>query len=108
SAEATANPDVKSLVYSIRNYFFFFQAEDGIRDRTVTGVQTCALPISPDRRAAAALPAPGAGRQAEGHRRRVRRVRHQGDVVSPGVVRAAGPPVAAAATLRARSPTPGI
>src|SRR5207248_6116841 len=24
----------------------FFQAEDGIRDRTVTGVQTCALPIS--------------------------------------------------------------
>src|SRR5207248_10704467 len=28
-------------------FFFFFQAEDGIRDRTVTGVQTCALPISP-------------------------------------------------------------
>src|SRR6266542_5466114 len=27
--------------------FFFFQAEDGIRDATVTGVQTCALPISP-------------------------------------------------------------
>src|SRR5699024_11376213 len=27
--------------------FFFFQAEDGIRDRNVTGVQTCALPISP-------------------------------------------------------------
>src|SRR6266705_5152293 len=26
--------------------FFFFKAEDGIRDRTVTGVQTCALPIS--------------------------------------------------------------
>src|SRR5437773_10533948 len=26
--------------------FFFFQAEDGIRDRDVTGVQTCALPIS--------------------------------------------------------------
>src|SRR5437667_5824483 len=25
---------------------FFFQAEDGIRDRDVTGVQTCALPIS--------------------------------------------------------------
>src|SRR5437868_12218374 len=37
--------------YSIRDrirylgYFFFFQAEDGIRDRNVTGVQTCALPI---------------------------------------------------------------
>src|SRR5438105_3429824 len=29
--------------------FFFFQAEDGIRDPLVTGVQTCALPISPDR-----------------------------------------------------------
>src|SRR5437773_8949092 len=36
--------------------FFFFQAEDGIRDRDVTGVQTCALPISYracDRRASA-------------------------------------------------------
>src|SRR5205085_7869883 len=31
-----------SLCYSS---FFFFQAEDGIRDLTVTGVQTCALPI---------------------------------------------------------------
>src|SRR5207249_5692721 len=27
---------------------FFFQAEDGIRDRNVTGVQTCALPIFPN------------------------------------------------------------
>src|SRR5260370_21395611 len=27
-------------------FFFFFQAEDGIRDSSVTGVQTCALPIS--------------------------------------------------------------
>src|SRR5437868_8710144 len=27
------------------HYIFFFQAEDGIRDRNVTGVQTCALPI---------------------------------------------------------------
>ena len=26
-------------------FFFFFQAEDGIRDHCVTGVQTCALPI---------------------------------------------------------------
>src|SRR5207249_8501611 len=31
--------------YSV-SFFFFFQAEDGIRDRNVTGVQTCALPIS--------------------------------------------------------------
>src|SRR2546430_7588811 len=29
-------------------FFFFFQAEDGIRDLTVTGVQTCALPIFDD------------------------------------------------------------
>src|SRR5438876_5611027 len=38
-------------------FFFFFQAEDGIRDGRVTGVQTCALPISavalPRRRAIA-------------------------------------------------------
>src|SRR5207253_7801871 len=31
-------------------FFFFFQAEDGIRDGHVTGVQTCALPISPEAR----------------------------------------------------------
>src|SRR5207248_8401844 len=30
---------------TVLDSFFFFQAEDGIRDRTVTGVQTCALPI---------------------------------------------------------------
>src|SRR3989454_10545076 len=30
----------------MRCFFFFFQAEDGIRDYKVTGVQTCALPIS--------------------------------------------------------------
>src|SRR5206468_9739049 len=38
-----------SLIHSIMCYvsfFFFFQAEDGIRDLIVTGVQTCALPIS--------------------------------------------------------------
>src|SRR5712664_1702572 len=37
-------------------FFFFFQAEDGIRDLIVTGVQTCALPIS-----AARGPAPPRG-----------------------------------------------
>src|SRR2546430_14037820 len=31
--------------YFVFCFFFFFQAEDGIRDLTVTGVQTCALPI---------------------------------------------------------------
>src|SRR5690606_40094440 len=54
--------------------FFFFQAEDGIRDFHVTGVQTCALPIwtrtscgstsAPRRRAAGATPAAAAGRDA--------------------------------------------
>src|SRR5262249_56659989 len=32
--------------YVVVALFFFFQAEDGIRDWSVTGVQTCALPIS--------------------------------------------------------------
>src|SRR2546430_8249951 len=47
-----------SLVFSDL-FFFFFQAEDGIRDLTETGVQTCALPIcdlpAGQRRALAAL-----------------------------------------------------
>src|SRR5438270_2657469 len=38
---------------------FFFQAEDGIRDLTVTGVQTCALPISSGRKGAGAKPHAG-------------------------------------------------
>src|SRR6266540_4669934 len=33
------------MLISFLMLFFFFQAEDGIRDRDVTGVQTCALPI---------------------------------------------------------------
>src|SRR2546430_4587049 len=39
--------------------FFFFQAEDGIRDLTVTGVQTCALPISDHGGEAGGEPAAG-------------------------------------------------
>src|SRR5699024_11737374 len=34
------------IILLVMVLFFFFQAEDGIRDRNVTGVQTCALPIS--------------------------------------------------------------
>src|SRR5437763_2404018 len=34
------------LFFYLYFFFFFFQAEDGIRDTSVTGVQTCALPIS--------------------------------------------------------------
>src|SRR5256885_13287690 len=33
------------LYLDLCSFFFFFQAEDGIRDYKVTGVQTCALPI---------------------------------------------------------------
>src|SRR2546421_1342043 len=36
----------RSSVLLLCFFFFFFQAEDGIRDLIVTGVQTCALPIS--------------------------------------------------------------
>src|SRR5256886_13521417 len=45
-------PEACALVRrSVRHVvFFFFQAEDGIRDLTVTGVQTCALPISAHKR----------------------------------------------------------
>src|SRR6267154_1979482 len=51
------------------DFFFFFQAEDGIRDGRVTGVQTCALPIfssaAPDRRWQRANSRAPAGRRAE-------------------------------------------
>src|SRR3712207_9479215 len=70
-------------------YLFFFQAEDGIRDIGVTGVQTCALPIcgrqgcapgpDPAKRAEVELP-PGSelGRPAGNEeRRRDAEVRHQ-------------------------------
>ena len=42
---AGPNGELVSMVFL---FFFFFQAEDGIRDIGVTGVQTCALPISPE------------------------------------------------------------
>src|SRR2546422_2830336 len=46
-------------------FFFFFQAEDGIRDVAVTGVQTCALPICGQFRAG---PRSGSYRRADRHR----------------------------------------
>src|SRR5216684_7605432 len=42
-------------------FFFFFQAEDGIRDVAVTGVQTCALPISLAREARPLMQKRGGG-----------------------------------------------
>src|SRR5580692_7376421 len=55
--------------------FFFFQAEDGIRDLTVTGVQTCALPICSGRPAPrwptpSPPPWPGTGPGPSRHNRR--------------------------------------
>src|SRR5256885_2505574 len=49
-----------------RLFFFFFQAEDGIRDYKVTGVQTCALPICLHRGRAARRAAGAARRDAPG------------------------------------------
>src|SRR2546430_4662545 len=56
SLSTPSSPHGPSIYYDFISYshyivlfivfFFFFQAEDGIRDLTVTGVQTCALPIS--------------------------------------------------------------
>src|SRR5438034_3805621 len=45
------------LFFCFLFFFFFFQAEDGIRDHCVTGVQTCALPISAAMSRGAALAA---------------------------------------------------
>src|SRR5215207_1082524 len=56
--------------------FFFFQAEDGIRDPLVTGVQACALPISSPPRARRARPADGSTpTRNAGHTRRRRAAR---------------------------------
>src|SRR5439155_6495673 len=56
NSASSMSPTSGSFVVNriLRPCFFFFQAEDGIRDGHVTGVQTCALPIS-----AAARPNPG-------------------------------------------------
>src|SRR5256885_5621727 len=82
-------------------YFFFFQAEDGIRDYKVTGVQTCALPICAD---------PAAGTDAE-------QAAHPGDLpqqrgMGPGRIWRGGcsPPLLSQERLtaqRGRGRTPG-
>src|SRR5699024_11672490 len=50
--------DLRTALVVLRRtvfFSFFFQAEDGIRDRNVTGVQTCALPICQRQRAYIAM-----------------------------------------------------
>src|SRR2546430_8123009 len=68
-------------------FFFFFQAEDGIRDLTVTGVQTCALPISSLARSARSprrRPDRNPGRAADGSGgRRLRAGRSAGREARP-------------------------
>src|SRR2546422_5162613 len=44
--KSVVNHISKVILCTVTLFFFFFQAEDGIRDVAVTGVQTCALPIS--------------------------------------------------------------
>src|SRR5260370_2186431 len=43
--KVASEPRPAALKWLVRRLVFFFQAEDGIRDSSVTGVQTCALPI---------------------------------------------------------------
>src|SRR5690606_41574717 len=69
---------------------FFFQAEDGIRDFHVTGVQTCALPISPPARS----PPPSPARRAS-----------TAGTATPAT---ATPPTTSAACPRWRTPTTKI
>src|SRR5437867_8771709 len=58
-------------------FFFFFQAEDGIRDRTVTGVQTCALPILTPRRCTEPIRRASAPENADRGTRRPARCRQR-------------------------------
>src|SRR2546422_670981 len=53
---------------TVGSLFFFFQAEDGIRDVAVTGVQTCALPICVFQKARLLRQAVNRGRSGEGAR----------------------------------------
>src|SRR6266849_7843487 len=68
--------------------FFFFQAEDGIRDPLVTGVQTCALPISSRARACARTSRsapPPAGAVGRGRRMTLYVLRHGiAETTAPG------------------------
>src|SRR2546426_6636763 len=68
--------------------FFFFQAEDGIRDYKVTGVQTCALPISGFSRGSIS---PLLSASAAAHARRTARARRPGSGTQAAGARTAPP-----------------
>src|SRR5262244_4285807 len=68
-------------------FFFFFQAEDGIRDWSVTGVQTCALPIFPGYRADVGVTSGRIARIGRTLRDRGRdEIDARGAVVAPGFI----------------------
>src|SRR5207237_5374486 len=89
SSTATASTRMRNRPWPTSTYSFFFQAEDGIRDSSVTGVQTCALPIC--RSCAAQLASrPAADRtrggiQPRGRRRHGRDHARLGQTLPPGV-----------------------
>src|SRR6266481_8980746 len=88
-------------------FFFFFQAEDGIRDGTVTGVQTCALPIYDESVAAALAGALGSAVFRPYHSTDVRGVEIGGAAknvlaIAAGIVAGRGLGASAAAALTTR------
>src|SRR5437016_11931256 len=74
-------------------FFFFFQAEDGIRDWSVTGVQTCALPIS-SLRSGGVQAARRRARSASSTTRSRHRDSTSSRITSPSSTSASGPPTA--------------
>src|SRR5260221_3173408 len=62
--------DTRPLITNCLLVYFFFQAEDGIRDHCVTGVQTCALPIYLQQLLASYFPRYRAAAEATGRSRR--------------------------------------
>src|SRR5439155_8540014 len=78
--------------YQFYFFFFFFQAEDGIRDGHVTGVQTCALPISwvlsPRSRSHRASSSPRAWRSWSGLKKPARS--HRSSTATPSPARGSG------------------
>src|SRR3989441_10886195 len=83
-----------SVLSTVLIFFFFFQAEDGIRDKLVTGVQTCALPIS-------AKPADAPLRVLPAQRQAGPRAARRGGALSSGQRRGARAPELDGRRLRA-------
>src|SRR5256884_5990594 len=89
--------------------FFFFQAEDGIRDVAVTGVQTCALPISTSWKSAASYNSvhlvPGTSGRSTPHLRAPGRKQNYGAIAGIRVVDSTN---IHHVTLKVRDGAPGV